>query len=127
MLIDGHSLLQWSTNITYWLNNSLPVGYQNQSTAWILGGEGIRFNGNGYGTLNGNGDAWYTFINGSSNYPGRPHALTVTANNSTFQGIRFFRSQMWYVLYPMRYLYNCSFLGHSQSSIRRICCGIPFL
>jgi galacturan 1,4-alpha-galacturonidase len=22
--------LQWGTNITYWLNNSLPVGYQNQ-------------------------------------------------------------------------------------------------
>ncbi|KAL4776099.1 hypothetical protein BDW60DRAFT_203936 [Aspergillus nidulans var. acristatus] len=34
----------WSTDIQYWLNNSLEVGYQNQSTAWILGGDNVRIN-----------------------------------------------------------------------------------
>lgn len=56
------------------------------------------FDGYGYGTLNGNGDAWYSFIGGASNYPGRPHALTVAnTTDSVFRGIRFIRSQMWYV------------------------------
>lgn len=95
MVLTKHA--QWSTDVSYWLNNSLPVGYQNQSTAWILGGDNIRFNGNGCGTFDGNGETWYKFNNGTSNYPGRPHALTIAATNSVFQGINFLRSQMWYV------------------------------
>lgn len=86
----------------YWLSNSLPVGYQNQSTAWIIGGDHVTFDGHGYGTLNGNGDVWYAFGDGKSNYPGRPHALTVAnTTDSTFQGLRFIRSQMWYVIFNL--------------------------
>ena len=56
------------------------------------------FDGFGYGTLNGNGDTWYSYIGSASNYPGRPHALTVAnTTNSIFQGLRFIRSQMWFV------------------------------
>ena len=40
----------------------MDVGYQNQSTALILGGDNIRVNGHGVGTLNGNGDYWYEYI-----------------------------------------------------------------
>lgn len=84
--------------MTYWLNNSLPVGYQNQSTAWILGGNNLKVNGYGYGTLNGNGDAWYAALGGTSNYPGRPHALTIAnTTNLDFRGVQFIRSQMWSV------------------------------
>ncbi|KAF7169901.1 hypothetical protein CNMCM6106_004771 [Aspergillus hiratsukae] len=86
----------WGTNISYWLSHSLDVGYQNQTTAWILGGKNIRFNGHGYGTLDGNGQVWYDFVKGVSNYPRRPHALTVAhTSNSVFQGLRFLQSQMW--------------------------------
>lgn len=95
--IELHGTLSWdNSDISYWLNNSLPVGYQNQSTAWRLGGDGITFRGNGSGTFNGNGDVWYKFINGRSNYPRRPHQLTITeTTNSTFEGLIFLQSQMW--------------------------------
>lgn len=98
--VDLQGTLLWDTNIDYWLNNSLPVGYQNQSSAWLFGGDSITWTGNGYGTLDGNGQTWYDFINGSSNYPGRPHQITITGTtNSVFEGIRFVQSQMWYVPY----------------------------
>jgi hypothetical protein len=41
---------------------------------------------------------WYAFVGSVSNYPRRPHALTVAnTTNSVFHGVRFLRSQMWYV------------------------------
>lgn len=90
---------QWSTDIDYWLENSVPVGYQNQSTAFRIGGDNVRINGHGKGTLNGNGDVWYKFIAGqenTSNYPGRPHQITFDGfNNSVVKGLNFIRSQMW--------------------------------
>ena len=73
---------QWSDDIDYWLNNALPIGpgvdqasyppaaYQNQTTALILGGERLYVEGHGYGTSDGNGQAWYDFVKGQSNYPG---------------------------------------------------------
>ena len=94
--IDLFGTLIWSTNITYWLSASLPFGYQNQSSAWWLGGSNIRFNGYGYGTLNGNGQVWYDFVKGASNYPHRPQALTIwNTHDSVFTGLRFVQSQMW--------------------------------
>ncbi|KAL6239641.1 hypothetical protein BDW75DRAFT_227009 [Aspergillus navahoensis] len=96
--IDLRGNLLWSTDIPYWLNNSLEVGYQNQSTAWILGGDNVRINGHGVGTLDGNGDYWYEWISeqeNTSNYPGRPIALTLNGlTNSVVKGINFLRSQM---------------------------------
>jgi hypothetical protein len=95
--VELHGTLSWdNSNLDYWLNNSLVVGYQNQSTAWRFGGDGITFQGFGTGTFNGNGDVWYQFINGRSNYPRRPHQLTITdTKNSTFEGLNFLQSQMW--------------------------------
>jgi hypothetical protein len=61
---------KWSTDIQYWLKNSLPLGYQNQSSAWLLGGTGLRVRGFGHGTFDGNGQvsqldvtSRYTFTN----------------------------------------------------------------
>lgn len=97
--VDLQGTLLWDTNIDYWLNHSLPVGYQNQSSAWLFGGESVRWDGHGYGTLDGNGQVWYDFINGTNNYPGRPHQITISGTtDSVFEGIRFVQSQMWYVL-----------------------------
>jgi galacturan 1,4-alpha-galacturonidase len=74
------------------------MGYQNHSTAWIFGGDNVTFQGHGYGTLDGNGQVWYDFNNGRSNYPRRPHAITIwETKDSFFEGIRFVQSQMWYV------------------------------
>ncbi|KAH9876529.1 hypothetical protein J1614_003660 [Plenodomus biglobosus] len=91
--------IDWSTDIQYWLNASLPVGYQNQSTAFRLGGNNVRINGHGVGTFNGNGDYWYEWIReqpNTSNYPGRPHQITFDGlTNSVIKGLNFLRSQMW--------------------------------
>lgn len=93
--IELHGTLLWDTNLPYWLNHSLPVGYQNQSSAWLFGGDNIRWNGYGVGTLDGNGQAWYDFVNGTNNYPGRPHQITITGTkDSIFDSIRFVQSQM---------------------------------
>ncbi|KUI67568.1 Alpha-L-rhamnosidase rgxB [Cytospora mali] len=94
--IELHGTLLWDTNIQYWLNHSLPMGYQNQSSAWLFGGEGLRWDGYGHGTLDGNGQVWYTYINGTNNYPGRPHQITFTGlKDSIIEGVRFVQSQMW--------------------------------
>ncbi|CZR68070.1 related to exopolygalacturonase [Phialocephala subalpina] len=94
--IDLRGTLLWSTDIPYWLSNSMPVGYQNQSSAWIFGGNNVYFKGHGYGTIGGNGQIWYDFNKGTSNYPRRPHAITVwQTTNSLFEGIRFVQSRMW--------------------------------
>ncbi|KAI9167912.1 Alpha-L-rhamnosidase rgxB [Paramyrothecium foliicola] len=102
-------LNNWSTDIQYWLKNSLPIGpgedqesyppaaWQNQTTAMILGGKKLRVKGHGYGTFDGNGQAWYDFVKGESNYPKRPHALVITAQDSYFSGLRFIQPQMWTV------------------------------
>jgi hypothetical protein len=89
----------------------MPIGYQNQSTVWYLGGDNVTFDGHGSGTFHGNGQVWYDFVNGVSNYPSafkssatglakklveRPMALTIwNTRNSGFQGLRFIQSQMW--------------------------------
>lgn len=91
-----HLLVKWSKNISYWLGASLDVGYQNQSTAWILGGDNIQINGFGHGTLDGNGQTWYDFVKGASNYPRRPHGITFNGlTNSRVTGLRLVQSQMW--------------------------------
>ncbi|KAJ7794654.1 pectin lyase-like protein [Mycena olivaceomarginata] len=96
-VIDLQGTLLWSAaNISYWLQNSLPTGFQNQTSAWFLGGNNITFDGHGFGTFDGNGQIWYDFTKGVSNLAGRPHALTIwNTHNSTFKGIRFVQSQMW--------------------------------
>ncbi|KAL1610763.1 hypothetical protein SLS60_002433 [Paraconiothyrium brasiliense] len=97
--VDIRGKLLWNTNISYWLNHSLPVGYQNQSTAFVLSGNNVRIDGHGSGNLDGNGDYWYQWIKkqpNTSNYPGRPHQITFNGlTNSVIKGLSFFRSQMW--------------------------------
>ncbi|KAH8429383.1 uncharacterized protein LDX57_007047 [Aspergillus melleus] len=107
--VDIKGTLKWSDDIDYWLNNSLPIGpgedqnsyppaaYQNQTVAFILGGKKLWVEGHGYGTFHGNGQAWYDFVKGESNYPNRPHALVITAEDSYFHGLRFIKPQMWTV------------------------------
>ncbi|KAF4951625.1 hypothetical protein FSARC_12868 [Fusarium sarcochroum] len=96
--INIQGKLLWSTDINYWLENSLDVGFQNHSTAFILGGDSLVIDGHGTGTLDGNGDYWYQWIRqqpNTSNYPGRPHAITFNGlTNSVVRGLNFLRSQM---------------------------------
>ncbi|KAI0426546.1 pectin lyase-like protein [Xylaria sp. FL1042] len=122
--IDWQGKLLWSTDIQYWLNNSLDVGYQNQSTAFILGGSKVHINGHtGQGTLDGNGDYWYQWIRqqpNTSNYPGRPHAITFNGLwNSTVEGLTFLRSQMWTmsIIYSHYVTLDSIFINNTGNSV----------
>lgn len=58
----------------------------------------VNLQGFGYGTLDGNGQVWYDFVNGTNNYPGRPHQITFEGmEGGSVKGVRFVQSQMWYV------------------------------
>ncbi|KAJ5288155.1 hypothetical protein N7478_003841 [Penicillium angulare] len=117
--IDIHGRLVWSTDIVYWLNNSMDVGYQNQSTAFIIGGDDVRINAFDVGTFDGNGDYWYQWIReqpNTSNYPGRPHAVTFShLTNSVIRGLRFLRSQMWTmsIIYSQDVLLDSIFVNNT--------------
>ena len=107
--------MQWGTNLTYWRTSGLPLGYDNFTTAWVLGGDQIVFDGHGVGTFDGNGQLWlvyfpvnhpgsgsdftltrYNLANGVSNLPGRPISLMISnSTNSHYTGIRFVQSQFW--------------------------------
>ncbi|KAF9887415.1 hypothetical protein FE257_010270 [Aspergillus nanangensis] len=121
--IDIGGTLLWSTDIQYWLNNSLDVGYQNQSTALILGGNNVRIDGHGVGTFDGNGDYWYEWIReqpNTSNYPGRPHAVTFNGlTNSVVQGVNFLRSQMWTmsIIYSHHVLFESVFVNNTGNRV----------
>lgn len=95
--IDIRGTLLWSTDISYWLANSLPMGYQSQSTAFIFGGDKVHmYSSNGKGTFNGNGQVWYERYGSISNYPRRPHQITFNGlTDSVIEGIKFVQSQMW--------------------------------
>jgi len=94
--IEMPGYLQWDDNITYWVNNSVPLGYQNQSCAWVFGGTNITFDGMDTGTFDGNGQVWYDFTNGVSNVPGRPINFVIqNTSDSLFQNLRFVQSQFW--------------------------------
>lgn len=96
----------WSKDIQFWLESSLPIGprpnqnsyppaaYKYQTTASILSGKGLYVEGFGHGTFDGNGQVWYDFVKGESNYPNRPHAIVITATNSYFHGLRWVQPQM---------------------------------
>jgi hypothetical protein len=71
-------------------------GYYLFSWAWS-----VKFNG-----------ARYDFTKGVSNLAGRPHALTIwNTHNSTFTGIRFVQSQMWYAWPTITQMQNLIFSG----------------
>jgi len=57
--IEVNGTLLWSDDIEYWLGASLPIGFQNQTSAWFLGGDDVHLYGHGAGTLDGNGQVWY--------------------------------------------------------------------
>ncbi|KAK4502231.1 hypothetical protein PRZ48_005656 [Zasmidium cellare] len=95
--VELKGTLSWNNdNIAYWLANSLPVGFQNQTSAWHFGGSYVHFYGHGYGTFNGNGQVWYKYANGTGNLHGRPHQITFTNSKDTvIEGLNFLKAQMW--------------------------------
>ncbi|KAJ5100358.1 hypothetical protein N7456_006410 [Penicillium angulare] len=87
--------LLFSDDISYWLSHSYSVVFQNQSTAWLFGGNNITFRGEG-GWYNGNGQAWYTENQNGSNQPGRPISITfINSQNVLVDGLTIIQPQFW--------------------------------
>jgi galacturan 1,4-alpha-galacturonidase len=103
--IEIHGTLKWSSDIQYWLSNSISVTYAGRSTAWMLGGDDIRLLGFGEALFDGNGQLWYDQNRGQSNQNGRPISLTLwNARNVVVDGITWRQSQFWH-----------TFVAHSQN------------
>lgn len=87
---------EWTSNVTYWLQASMPVGFQNQSTVWYFGGEDVVLDGFGNGTLDGNGQTWYDWARDRSNLADRPMNINWRGlRNSVVRRLSFVQSQMW--------------------------------
>jgi hypothetical protein len=94
--IEIHGTLRWSSDIQYWLRNSLPVTYAGRSAAWRVGGTDIRMRGFGKALFDGQGQLWYDQNRGNSNQNGRPISLTLWhAKNVLVDGITWRQSQFW--------------------------------
>lgn len=88
--------LLWSADVEYWRSVSMPVGFQNQSTVWYFGGNGVEWDGHGVGTLDGNGQVWYDWAKSQGNLPRRPMNINFRRlTNSAIRRMRFVQSQMW--------------------------------
>jgi hypothetical protein len=87
---------EWSTDIQYWLRNSISVTYAQRSTAWRLGGNNIRLLGHKKALWFGNGQTWYDQNQNQGNQNGRPISLTIwRANNVLIDGITWRQPQFW--------------------------------
>ncbi|KAF5348712.1 hypothetical protein D9758_006754 [Tetrapyrgos nigripes] len=85
--IDLTGKLLWGTDIDYWGSHGFELGFQNQTTSWILSGDNITFNGHGIGTLDG--QIWYDFTQGISNLHNLPITLVIANTTSShFDGLR---------------------------------------
>lgn len=101
--------LRFSTDIDYWLSHSYDVVFQNQSTAWLFGGENVTFRADG-GWYNGQGQAWYTENQNQSNQPGRPISITFfESKNLLVDGLRIIQPQFWATF--VTYSYNVSIIN----------------
>jgi galacturan 1,4-alpha-galacturonidase len=88
--------LIWSTDIQYWLRNSISVVYAGRSTAWRVGGVNITMKGYGKALFNGNGQLWIDQNKNAGNQDGRPISLTLwKAKNILVDGITWRQPQFW--------------------------------
>ncbi|KAK2605417.1 hypothetical protein N8I77_008254 [Diaporthe amygdali] len=95
--IEIHGTLKWSSDIQYWLRNSISVTYAGRSTAWQLGGTNISLRGFGKALFDGNGQLWYDQNRNQGNQNGRPISLTLWhAKNVLVDGITWRQSQFWH-------------------------------
>ena len=95
----GGTLL-FSDDISYWVNNSYPVDFQNQSSAWrVTGHDYVVDGGPKMGGIDGNGQVWYTWSRGIGNIFGRPMPLHVyNSTRAVLRNLSIRQPQFWAVL-----------------------------
>lgn len=98
--LDLHGTLLFSDDISYWVNNSYRVDFQNQSSAWRITGHDYEVNGGpSMGGIDGNGQLWYTWAKGGSNVFGRPMPMHIfNSTRAVVRNIAIRQPQFWAVL-----------------------------
>ncbi|BCS17534.1 uncharacterized protein APUU_10362S [Aspergillus puulaauensis] len=85
----------FSDNLTYWRENAYPISFQNHAAGFILSGSDIRIDGHGTGSINGNGDTWYTAEAGKTQ-PGRPMPFVLwNVTNVQVSNFAIEQPQLW--------------------------------
>lgn len=64
--------LKYSQDMRYWMTHSLYQPFQNVSVGLEIGGHNITVDGGGTGLIDGQGQVWYDYTGGVSQYWGRP-------------------------------------------------------
>ncbi|KIV85759.1 hypothetical protein PV11_01419 [Exophiala sideris] len=93
-----YGTLLFTPDLTYWIDNSFRVEFQNQSTAWIVEGHNFTIDGGGWqqGGVDGNGQAWMTHAAGLSNQFGRPIVLSIyNSSNVVVTNFSIRQPQFW--------------------------------
>ncbi|KEY66233.1 hypothetical protein S7711_09259 [Stachybotrys chartarum IBT 7711] len=119
VIIHQYGRLLWTPDIAWWLTQSMPVDFQNQTTVWYFGGDKVHWDGHGFGTLDGNGQVWYDWAHGRGNLPRRPMNINYRGfNNSVVQNMRYVQSQMWTmaVTYSRNVLFEDIYVNNTSTS-----------
>ncbi|ESK87749.1 exopolygalacturonase [Moniliophthora roreri MCA 2997] len=85
-------------DVEYWHDNAFNVSYQNNSVAWMLGGKDIVLDGEGKGTIFGNGQTFYDArIENDDLRP--PHLLLpYLSDNLVIRNLKIRQSPRWTIL-----------------------------
>ncbi|KAJ7288894.1 pectin lyase fold/virulence factor [Mycena rebaudengoi] len=85
-------------DVDYWRNNAFNVTYQDNSAAWLFGGRDVVLDGEGSGTIDGNGQTFYDArIANDSLRP--PHLmLAYKGDNVIIRNLKIRQSPRWTIL-----------------------------
>ena len=95
-VLDLHGWLSFSSDVEYWIENRIPLAFQNQSLAFVIRGHDYILEGNDKGGINGNGQAWYDFTKTEGNKFGRPMSLAISqSKNVVIKNFSIIQPQFW--------------------------------
>ncbi|KAJ7137850.1 pectin lyase fold/virulence factor [Mycena epipterygia] len=85
-------------DVDYWRDNAFNVSYQGNSAAWLFGGKDVVLDGEGVGTIDGNGQTFYDArIANDSLLP--PHLmLAYQGDNVIIRNLKIRQSPRWTIL-----------------------------
>lgn len=88
--------VRFTDDTDYWQANAFPLGFQNATSFFKLGGSGVEVSGGG--TLDGNGQVWYDLY-ARDIYAKRPVLVALDGlHNSTIRDLHLVNSPFWFHL-----------------------------
>ncbi|WVQ82697.1 hypothetical protein IAT38_004829 [Cryptococcus sp. DSM 104549] len=95
-VLDIHGWLSFSQDVKFWVDNRIPLDFQNQSLAFIIRGHDYVIEGNDKGGIDGGGQAWYNYAREFGNVFGRPMSLVIKdSKNVVIKNFSIIQPQFW--------------------------------